>query len=203
MVGVLILFTVVILSCNFIIEKSAHKQTYSSLKDIPKNRVGLILGTAKYLRQGGLNPYFQYRIDAAIRLFHSGKIEFILVSGDNSHRSYNEPIAFQKELIKRGVPRERIFLDYAGFSTLDSVIRAKEIFGQARFTIISQKFHNERAIYLANKHGIEAVGFNAKDLTGRHALKVKSREYLARTKAVLDVLIGSTPKFLGDPISIE
>lgn len=203
LVGVLILFIVVILSCNFIIEKSANNHTYSSLKDIPKNRVGLILGTAKYLRQGGLNPYFQYRIDAAVRLFHSGKIEFILVSGDNSHRSYNEPIAFQKELIKRGVPRERIFLDYAGFSTLDSVIRAKEIFGQARFTIISQKFQNERAIYLANKHGIDAVGFNAKDLMGRRALKVKSREYLARTKAVLDVLIGSTPKFLGDPISIE
>jgi SanA protein len=203
LLGSFIIALLLTITCDYIIEDKAKGFTYSSFQEIPKNRVGLLLGTAKYQRAGGVNPYFQYRINAAVNLFQKGKVDFILVSGDNSHRSYNEPIAFQKELILRGIPEECIFLDYAGFSTLDSVIRAKEIFGQTRFTIISQKFHNERAIYLAQKHGIEAIGFNAKDLQGTRAIRVKTREYLARTKAVLDILRGAKPKFLGEPISIE
>ena len=201
--GLLDIALVLTITCDYIIDARSKAFTYSSINEIPKNRVGLLLGTAKYQRAGGVNPYFLYRIDAAVNLFQKEKVDFILVSGDNSHSSYNEPITFQKELILRGIPEECIFLDYAGFSTLDSVIRAKEIFGQTRFTIISQKFHNERAIYLAQKHGIEAIGFNAKDLHGRRAIRVKTREYLARTKAVLDILRGAKPKFLGEPISIE
>ena len=94
-------------------------------------------------------------------------------------------------------------MDYAGFRTLDSVIRAKEIFGLETFTVISQKFHNERAIYLAKKYGIQVVGFNAKDVEGRSGFKTKLREYFARTKAVLDVITGKSPKFLGDKIKIK
>lgn len=205
-IGLFGLFLVVVgmtISANYVIEKSAEDFTYSIASEVPKNKVGLLLGTSKYLRAGGINPYFKYRIDAAIQLYQFGKIDFILVSGDNRHRSYNEPVEFQKELMKHGIPEDRIVLDYAGFRTLDSVIRAQEVFGQKSFTIISQEFHNERAIYLAHKHGIQAIGFNAKDLKGRQAIKVMSREYLARTKAVLDVLRGVEPKFLGTPISID
>ena len=105
---------------------------------IKKNKVGLVLGTAKVLQNGRLNLYFKYRIEATVALYKEGKIEFVLVSGDNSVKGYDEPTDFKDELVKRGIPPEKIFLDYAGFRTLDSVIRAKEIFGQEQITIISQ-----------------------------------------------------------------
>ena len=176
---------------------------YESSADIPKNKVGLLLGTSKYAEGGRINLFYKYRIDAAVELFESGKIDFILVSGDNSTTSYNEPSTFKDDLVARGIPENRIFLDYAGFRTLDSVVRAKEIFGQTSLTIISQKFHNERAIYLAKNHGIEAIAFNAKEVTGSYGLKTDAREYLARVKASMDLLFNKEPKFLGEKISIE
>lgn len=113
------------------------------------------------------------------------------------------PLIFKNELIKNGIPEEKIFFDYSGFRTLDFVVRAKAVFGQENIPVISQKFHNERAIYLAEKNGIKAIGFNAKDLTGSQGIKVHLREYLARAKAFLDVLVGVEPKFLGEKIVVE
>ncbi len=121
-----------------------------------------MLGTVKLLASGRVNLFYLYRINAAVKLYKSGKINFILVSGDNGNKGYDEPTDFKKDLIKRGIPADKIFLDYAGFRTLDSVIRAKEIFGIKLVTIISQKFHNERAIYLAEQNGINAIAYNAK-----------------------------------------
>ena len=188
---------------NKIIISNAEELTYNSISEIPKNKVGLLLGTSKYLANGNINLYYKYRINATSELYKSGKIDFVLVSGDNSTKSYDEPSTFKNDLITKGIPEEKIFLDYAGFRTLDSVIRAKEIFGLEAFTVISQKFHNERAIYLAKKYGIQVVGFNAKDVEGRSGFKTKLREYFARTKAVLDVITGKSPKFLGDKIKIK
>lgn len=167
-----------------------------------KNKVGLVLGTSKYLTDGRINLYFKYRIDATVDLFKTGKIDYVLVSGDNSSENYDEPTDFKNELIKRGIPENRIYLDYAGFRTLDSVVRAKKNFGQDNITIISQQFHNERAIYLAEKHGINAIGFNAKDIDGKYGIKVKLREFLARTKAFLDIIFKVEPKFYGKKIKI-
>ncbi len=101
-----------------------------------------------------------------------------------------------------GVPENRIFLDYAGFRTLDSVVRAKLVFGLDSFTLISQEFHNERALYLATKNGINAVAYNAKDVSNRYRIKVKIREYFARTKVFIDILFKVKPKFLGPKIEI-
>jgi len=176
---------------------------FSNPANIEKNKVGLVLGTAKYLKSGRLNLYFKYRIDATTKLYKAGKIDFVLVSGDNGNTEYDEPTDFKEALIEKGIPAEKIYLDYAGFRTLDSVVRAKEIFGQEKITIISQQFHNERAIYLAKKKGIEAVGFNAKDVSGRYGLRVRLREYLARTKVFIDILLRVKPKFLGDKIEIK
>ncbi len=192
-----------IFTSNFLIEENAIDKTFTNSTFINKNKVGLVLGTSKFLRGGGVNLYFQYRIDAAVELYQKGKINFILVSGDNGSKYYDEPTAFKKELIKNGIPKNRIFLDYAGFRTLDSVIRAKEVFGQSNITIISQKFHNERAIYIAEKHGISAIGFNAKDVTAKYGLKTRIREYFAKTKAFLDIIFGKKPKFLGSKIEIK
>lgn len=188
---------------NYIIKNNASNKIFNDVNTIKKNKVGLLLGTSKLLASGRINLYYQYRVDAAVALFKAGKIDFILVSGDNSTVNNDEPTDFKNDLMKNGVPEEKIFLDYAGFRTLDSVVRAKEIFGQHEITIISQQFHNERAIYLAEKYDVFALGFNAKDVSGRYGFKVRLREYLARTKVFVDLIFGVKPKFLGDKIEIK
>lgn len=193
----------IVFICNSVIEKNTKSLNFSSLETIPANKVGLVLGTNPLLKNGNVNRYFLYRVDAVEALFKAEKIEFILISGDNGRQGYNEPEAFKKVLVERGIPAERIFLDYAGFRTLDSVIRAREIFGLEEFTIISQQFHNERAIYIAQKNGINAIGFNAQDVTDYNGFKTKVREYLARTKLFVDIFLGTTPKFLGEKIKIK
>ncbi|MFK7947159.1 MAG: vancomycin high temperature exclusion protein [Saprospiraceae bacterium] len=193
----------IILLANVIIELGTRKKTYINTSKIPKNKVGLVLGTAKHLNNGNINLYFKYRIAATVKLYKAEKINFVLVSGDNSRTEYDEPTDFKNELIKNGIPENKIFLDYAGFRTLDSVVRAKKIFGQNKFTVISQEFHNERAIFLAARNDIEAVGFNAQDVTSRYGIKVKIREYFSRTKVFIDILLGIQPKFLGETIEIK
>ena len=197
-----ILLCIIIVATDFRISHKAEGYLYSTVTNIPKNKVGLLLGTSKFIAKGGINPYYTYRVDAAITLFKAGKIDYILISGDNSHISYNEPDTFKRDLIRRGIPEDKIVLDYAGFRTLDSVIRAKEVFGQDSITIISQEFHNQRAIYIAQHYDIDAIAFNAKDVGNRYGLKTRLREYLARSKASLDMLFNVRPKFLGEKIPI-
>lgn len=200
---ILIFCLVSIFFSNYSIEKNAQTKIFSEVKNIPKNKVGLLLGTAKTLQNGQINLYYKYRLDAAITLFKTEKITFIVISGDNGSKNYDEPTDFKNDLIKAGIPENKIFLDYAGFRTLDSVVRIKEIFGQNSITIISQQFHNERAIYLAEHFDIKAIGFNAKNVSNRYGFKVKLREYLARVKVFVDIIFQVKPKFLGDKIEIN
>lgn len=202
-ISFIVLSLTLIFISDYIIVGAAKNKTFSTLSEIPKNKVGLVLGTSKYLKDGRVNLYFTHRINATVQLFKSGKIDFVLISGDNGSVNYDEPNDFKNELLKKGIPEDKIFLDYAGFRTLDSVVRAKEIFGQNSITIISQEFHNERAIYLASKHAVSAVGYNAKDVSLNYGFKTQLREYLARTKAFLDIVIGIEPKFLGNKIEIK
>ena len=192
-----------ILLCNYVISDAAEGKTFSSLDKIPKNRVGIVLGTAKKIKGGSPNPYYTNRIMATIALYNSGKINFVLVSGDNETIHYNEPMSIKKDLVSGGIPEEHIFLDYAGFRTLDSMVRAKEVFGLENVTVISQKFHNERAIYLAEKKGLKAIGFNANDISSNQGLKVQFREYFARVKVFIDLFLNTQPKFYGDKIEIR
>ena len=194
---------VIIAIANIAIELGTQGKTYANTSEIPPNKVGLVLGTAKFLKNGTVNLYFKYRIEATVKLYKAGKIEFVLVSGDNRKKDYDEPTDFMNELIANGIPESKIFLDYAGFRTLDSVVRAKKVFGQNSLTFISQEFHNERAIYLAQQNDMTTVGFNAKDVSKRYGIKVKIREYLARTKVFVDILFDVAPKFLGEPIEIK
>lgn len=181
----------------------ARLYCYDSTSLIPANKVGLLLGTSKFTKRGNENQHYRNRIDAAAGLFKAGKIEYILASGDNSRRSYDEPTQMKADLVAFGVPADRVVLDYAGFRTLDSIVRAQKIFGQQKITIISQRFHNERAIYLAQSQGIEAVGFDAPDATAFYGFKTKLREKFARVAAFLDLHLWSRqPKFLGEPVLI-
>lgn len=199
--GILLLL-IVIFGGDYWVTKSTEDYTFDNVNDIPYSKVGVVLGTAKYLRQGGVNPYYKYRIDAAVTLFKAGKIDFILVSGDNRKENYNEPQTMKKDLMARGVPEKYIVLDYAGFRTLDSIVRSKEVFGQNHITVISQPFHNERAIFIAQRKHITAYGFNARDVAAANSVKVMTREKFARVKMFLDLLFNIQPKFFGPRISI-
>jgi SanA protein len=187
--------------CDKWIVNSTKKQVYSELSEIPANEVGLVLGTCKMAKGGIINPFFRSRIIAAAELWKAGKIKHIIVSGDNHIKIYDEPSDMREALIAEGVPAACITMDYAGLRTFDSVVRCKKIFGQSKFTIISQQFHNERALFIANKtEGIEAVAFNAKEVPFRFHPMTFIREYAARVKCVLDIyLLNTEPKFLGKP----
>lgn len=167
----------------------------SSINNLASFEVGVVLGTSKWVRTGKKNLYFTYRIRAAVELYKAGKIKKILVSGDNGTKYYNEPKDMRDALVAEGIPVDDIILDYAGFRTLDSVLRAHKVFGHNRFLIISQQFHNERAIFLARKNNIEAFGFNAKDVDTFRGIKTKVREYLARVKVFYDLWFGVKPKY--------
>ena len=191
-----------ILYSNIRIDRYSKGRLYDNVSDVPHYHTALVLGTSPVGRNGGPNRYFLARIDAAAELYQAGKIDRILVSGDNRKRGYNEPEEMKKALVDKGIPEAVIFLDYAGFRTFDSVIRTKEVFGQSEFVVISQKFHNERAVFIAKKKGITAVGYNAVDVRGRYGLVTHVREWGARCKVFIDLLLGKKPHFLGEPVDI-
>jgi len=188
---------------NYSVNNSTEKKLYNAVNEIPYNKVGLVLGTSKYLQNGYVNLYYSYRINATIALYKAGKISFVLVSGDNGSKQYDEPTTFKDDLIKGGIPSERIYLDYAGFRTLDSMVRAKEVFGQSTLTVVSQEFHNQRAVFIGNYIGIDAIGFNAQDVSSRYGFKTNMREKLARVKVFVDMVFRVQPKFLGPQIEIK
>ncbi|WP_413531903.1 vancomycin high temperature exclusion protein [Empedobacter brevis] len=187
---------------NYKIENSTEEFVTDNSDILPTTKVAVVLGTAPNLVSGYQNYYFTYRIEAATKLYQSGKVTHFILSGDHGRKNYNEPEAMKQALIKNGVPENVIYLDYAGFRTLDSMIRAKEIFGQNEFIVVSQEFHNQRAVYIARQNGMNAYGYNAKDVNKHAGLKTNIREYFARTKVFIDCFLGIQPKFLGEKIEI-
>ena len=181
----------------------ARGHLYDDVTTVPKFHAALVLGCSKKVSGGRSNVFFESRINATVKLFQAGKVSVIVVSGDNSVKEYNEPTDMREALVAAGVPENRIHCDYAGFRTLDSVVRMREIFGQTRFIIVSQRFHNERALYIARRKGLDAAGFDARAVSFRWAPSTYARELLARCKAVLDVeVLGTAPKFLGPHVEI-
>lgn len=194
----------VIIGAQVWIDQASKGRLYDSVADIPFRPVGLLLGTSKWAATGRVNLYFRYRIDAAVALYEAGKIQHIIASGDNHRRGYNEPVDMMEALEARGIPRSAITLDYAGFRTLDSVVRANAVFSQQEFTVISQAFHNKRAIFIGQYYDFDMIGFNAQEVFPSVHFKTQLREYLARVKAVLDLyVLGTQPRFFGDKVPIE
>lgn len=193
-----------ILVSRQIIDTASEKKTFTDANLLPESNVALVLGCSRYLSNGRENLFFKNRIAAAVKVFQSGKAEYILVSGDNHHVDYDEPTEMKNALIEKGILAERIYCDYAGFSTLDSVVRAKEVFGQDQVIVISQEFHNKRAIFIGEQRGLEVYGYNAAEVGAFTSFKTKAREELAKVKAVMDVwLLGREPKFLGEAVEIK
>jgi SanA protein len=195
-----VLIAILAISYTYILAPWASRgRLYDNVVDTPETKIGLVFGTSN----GNKNPYFRYRIDAAVRLWKAGKLKTLILSGDNRSRYYNEPETMKRDLVERGIPANRIVCDYAGLRTFDSVIRAKEIFGVKKIVFISQRFQNERAIYIAQANGIQAIGFNAQDVKSTQGLKTKFREIGARVKMWLDIhFLDTHPTHLGEKVRL-
>lgn len=202
-VSLLLAFLGIALICNSIVTQNAKGRVYDSVESIPYRKVALVLGTNPRIERTGCeNEYFKNRIETAANLYNAGKVSYLLLSGDNSREGYNEPEAMRDSLVAHGVPVEAIVLDYAGFRTLDSVVRAKEVFGQDSITIVSQSFHNERAIYIADCRGVDAIALNAPDVTQFYVPRRIVREWISRVKLFVDEWTEKQPRFLGEKIVI-
>jgi SanA protein len=193
----------VVLISNTIVVKSTQAFHSAQVENVPAMKVCLVLGTSKELKSGRTNLYFSKRIQACVKLWKAGKVKAFIVSGDNRKHSYNEAFDMRIALIREGIPDSVIHPDYAGLRTLDSVVRSKEVFGQDSIVIVSQEFHNQRALYIAQHRGVYAFGFDAEDVNTRYGFKTRIREYFARVKVLVDIHItGKKPKHLGPTIQI-
>ena len=189
-----------IIGCYTIVECKAWGKTFDNVADIPHRKVGLLLGTSPLVPNGAPNFYYINRITATADLYKAGKVDKIIASGgDYSSRpsgGYNELIAMRDSLVTHGVPDSIIILDYDGTRTLNSIVKTKEIYGVDSITLISQEYHNERAIFLASQNGIDAIGYNAKPSHIKiKRIKNEGREFFARVKLFIDVILGKKPKF--------
>ncbi|EXU75270.1 outer membrane permeability protein SanA [Erwinia papayae] len=174
---------------------------YSSLNALPHRQVGVVLGTAKYYRTGVINQYYLYRMQGALNAYNSGKVNYLLLSGDNAQHSYNEPMTMRRDLIAAGVPASDIVLDYAGFRTLDSIVRTRKVFDTNDFIIITQRFHCERALFIALHMGIQAQCYAVP--SPKNMLTIRLREVVARLGALADLyLMKREPRFLGPMVPI-
>ncbi len=202
--GLIGLAVALILLGNLWVVQSTQPYVYSDIDALPGNDVGVLLGTSPYSRKGNESVLFQHRINAAAALYKAGKIKHVLASGANPDDTYNEPRKMYYALVEAGVPPEVITLDFAGFRTLDSIVRASAVFKLDRYTVISQRFHVYRAVFIARHDGIPAVAYAPPELSDRQKRRLLVREALARVNAILDVfLLKTRPRFLGDPIYIN
>jgi SanA protein len=190
-------------AANLWVLRDTRTQIHHELASVPNggSDVALVLGTSKTLANGWGNHFFQRRMEAAAELYHAGKVSQLLLSGDHSSADYNEPADMRDALLAKGVPESAMTLDSAGMRTLDSVVRAREIFGLKSCLIVTDDFHLPRAVFLANHFGLPATGYETEPLAWNVSVKTRLREYLARVKVLLDVyLLGTEPRHLGEKL---
>jgi SanA protein len=197
----LVMVTVAAIVCaDFMCKRAAAGRIFHDTESVPERTVALLLGTGRLTSGGDENEHFTRRIEAAAELFHAGKIRHVIVSGDNHLKEYDEPSDMRDALMEAGVPTNAITCDYAGFRTLDSVVRAGSVFGLKEFVIVTENFHCPRALWIARGHGMDAVAFAAPDTDIRWSARVRAREVLARVLCGLDLYVLRTqPKFPGPP----
>lgn len=181
------LFLLPLIVANLLVMFVSGGQLYDDLEKLPDNAVALVLGCPPELVSGKDNFYFYSRIDAAARLYHSGKVKTFILSGSRDGVFYDEPKRMMQALIKRGIPVQHFLLDKQGDRTLHSVRRARDVYQVNKLIIVSQPFHNYRAVFLAKNEGLDAVAYNAEDLGWLVGGRVRIREYFARLRAVVDV----------------
>jgi len=182
-------------------ERKAAADSTSDIAQVRALKVALVLGTAPIGPEGGPNRYLVYRLDAAAELWKAGKVKYLLVSG-NRDGSYDEPTAMREGLIKRGVPAEAIYRDFAGYRTRDSVLRARDVFGQPEILIVSQRFHVGRALFIAHHEGIHAWGYDARDVDQPYSIVTPLRRYPSALMAYGDMYLKRPASETGPPVAI-
>ena len=202
-IGSLLTIMLIMLLCNYLVCSNSEGRLYTDIDSIQPYEVGLLLGTTPQTRIGRkTNQFFKNRIDAAESLYKAGKIKSILISGDdNSLDGVNEVECMKDSLVARGIPNNAFILDGKGLRTLDAVVRATNVYGAHSYVVISQKFHNERAIYLAEHLGLDVhglIGFNAADATSNMAFMTYIREYFARVKVFIDIFTGKDSRSMDE-----
>ncbi len=201
-IWIVISITLFVIGTNIWVVLSTKDRIYNISK-VTANDVALVLGTSKRTVTGGENRFFKERMSTAAMLHHKGFIKHIIVSGDNGSKYYNEPIDMLNALSDLSFPDSAVSLDYAGFRTLDSVVRSKEVFGQDAITIVTQQFHCYRALFIADYFGIKVIAVSA-DQGGPIGNALAAREVLARTMSVLDLyVLQRKPKYLGEKIELK
>ena len=199
----LILEVLFLVFSNIWIVSYGKSKSVSLIEDLEARDIALVLGTSSSLNGKYENLFFTYRMKAAADLYHAGKVKHFILSGDNSSHNYNEPRDMKNKLSLLGVPSSAMTLDFGGRRTYDSVVRCKEIFQQSKIIIVSQAFHNYRALFIAKYYGIDAIGFNAK-YPKESSSKTIIREIFARPKAFLDLFIfPKKPKIMGNKEQIK
>lgn len=199
----LLLLGAFVLFCNLWVVLSTKSRVFDSSGQIQSNTIGLVLGTSKKVAPNQPNLHFENRLAAAAELYREGKVRHLLVSGDKDSRYYNEPRDMTAKLVSLEVPKEAITPDNSGYRTLDSIVRAKKIYGLDKVTIISDGFHVNRALFVAQKEGLDAVAFASQPVSLKDSLQARLREYLARVLVVLDLYLFDTqPNEMGEPVSI-
>jgi SanA protein len=179
------------------LDRMAEAWSFADVARVPSVDVALVLGTAPIGPEGGPNRYFVYRLDAAAALWKAGKAKYFIVSG-----SGQEPTAMRAGLVERGVPAEAIYLDPAGYRTWDSVLRARDVYGQKRIVIVSQRFHLDRALFLAREAGIEAWGLEARDVDTPYSVFTELRRFPSALRAYYDIWTGAKARERGKKIFI-
>ena len=191
-VAIMVVFGLfVVIGCQIAVTSAAKGRMYDDVKEIPHRKVGLLLGTSPLGRSGRPNQFYLRRLDATVALYNAEKIDRIVISGARRGDDYDEPTEMRNDLVKRGLPDSIFVLDGEGHRTISSIVRTKEVFAEDSVTIISQKFHNERALFLARHNGVDAIAFNAENTASRRwRLMMVLREILARVKAVAEAVFG-------------
>ena len=183
---------------------AARPFIYSDVASVPRNDIALVLGTGPFTAKGNTNLHFVVRVNAAAALLKCGKAKHLLLSGDNHIRGYDEPTEMKNALMKLGVPDSAMTLDYAGLRTLDSMERARKIFGQTNLTIVTEDFHAARSVFLARHFGIEPVLLCAEKLPLMWTRNMQLREVAARVWALFDICVWHRgARHLGEPIQIH
>ena len=178
-------------------DRIADTDSFFDVARVPAADVVLVLGTSAIGPEGGPNRYFVHRLDAAAGLWKAGKAKYLIVSGSD-----NEPDAMRAGLIERGVPASAIYRDAEGHRTRDSVLRARDVFGQNKIVIVSQRFHLGRALFIARHEGLQAWGFNARDVDTPYSVFTELRRYPSALMAYVDVWTSAPTRATGKPIAI-
>lgn len=164
-------------------------QMFSSLEELSYNEVGLVLGTSNKNKNGSENKFFAGRMATTAKLLKNGKIDRVIVSGDNRTKYYNEPLMMKNALVKLGVPKDKIEMDTAGFRTIESIKNAEKVFGLKQFTIITQEFHGYRALFISNHFNLKTQVMSTNRLPLKDSGNVRIREFFARIKAFADLYL--------------